>query len=306
MRVLETYDTQSRRIQAQGQYVKAGDQKQEANAWTAKTGWPGNLRGLDLKALRESTRPPTEEEALLQAMTASMATTMKKAWGLSSSDNISRQVLYELRRNDAYRKPERPFDGRMEASTWDKYTGVWRKMLSFWQRSRAWQEDKRPPYTLTTAQQRYYNDWCRACQDGQGGETAKRACVDFLLSLLDHNLGDSTYESSLLSGLAVLGIRQDNAWVDAYNYTPIFSAVLKIARILVLYQSDLEGKEEEATTKTEGKQTTLFQRVRQKVCRFLVRVSNEPETQPTPVDWILDTRAYGMRIVQTTPSAGRT
>ena len=40
-------------------------------------------------------------------------------------------------------------------------------------------------------------------------QLADRACLDLLISLLDHPLLDTSYDSVLLSALAVVGIRDD-------------------------------------------------------------------------------------------------
>lgn len=41
----------------------------------------------------------------------------------------------------------------------------------------------------------------------------------------------------LISGLAVLGMRDDNRWLDAEDYTPKYSAVIKLARLIVVQEA---------------------------------------------------------------------
>ncbi|TQV97388.1 hypothetical protein IF1G_04628 [Cordyceps javanica] len=53
--------------------------------------------------------------------------------------------------------------------------------------------------------------------------------------MLDHALGDHQYDSVLISALAVIGVRDDGGWQSALDYTLVLSAVIKVARILVLY-----------------------------------------------------------------------
>jgi hypothetical protein len=59
--------------------------------------------------------------------------------------------------------------------------------------------------------------------------------LQFMLSLLDHVLGDSEYTSALISGMAVLGISAESGWLDPLVYTPKQSAVVTTSRMLVLY-----------------------------------------------------------------------
>lgn len=92
------------------------------------------------------------------------------------------------------------------------------------------------------------------------------------------------------------------------NYTTVYSAVIKGARYLVLYQSIVERRDQitrlrqtmskkKAKEKAEG----LFRIVRRKVRRFMTRMPGEEEADPTPMNWIINTRMYGMKIRYTTP-----
>jgi hypothetical protein len=55
--------------------------------------------------------------------------------------------------------------------------------------------------------------------------------------LLNHPLKDNEYKSAIISGLAVLGIWDDNEWLDAEDYTLKYSAVIKLARIIVVQEA---------------------------------------------------------------------
>ncbi|GKU13616.1 unnamed protein product [Fusarium langsethiae] len=107
-----------------------------------------------------------------------------------------------------------------------------------------------------------------------------------------------------------MGLDEGGGWVPVINYTPVYSAVIKVARYLVLYQSILErqgqvrqlrqwGSKQQAEEDAEG----LFQIVRRKVRRFMVRMPEGEDAQPSPMNWIINTRTYGMRIRYTTPAS---
>ena len=74
-------------------------------------------------------------------------------------------------------------------------------------------------------------------------EVVDKCCLDFLITLLDHSLPRSSYDSVLLSALAVLGIRDDGGWVGPENYTGYYSAVIKVARMLIIWQAQLEVRD---------------------------------------------------------------
>jgi hypothetical protein len=64
-----------------------------------------------------------------------------------------------------------------------------------------------------------------------------RLTLQTVMALLDHRLAAGEYRSAIISGLAVMGIRKDGGWTGVLDYTPIYSAVIKIARAMVVYQS---------------------------------------------------------------------
>jgi hypothetical protein len=137
--------------------------------------------------------------------------------------------------------------------------------------------------------------------------------LQVVIALLDHRLTAGEYRSAIISGLAVMGIRKDGGWVDVMDYTPIYSAVIKVARAMVVYQSHQERQaevtrlqqeqdldEEEA----EEEATSIFRIVREKVQRFMTLTSKEMYAEPTPMDWIYEARTYGMYTRFNTPAGG--
>ncbi|KAF5520448.1 hypothetical protein CGCA056_v009008 [Colletotrichum aenigma] len=57
-----------------------------------------------------------------------------------------------------------------------------------------------------------------------------------LISMLDHQLKGGDYSSALLSALAVIGIAENSSWVQITDYTIKYSAVVKVACMLVIHQ----------------------------------------------------------------------
>jgi hypothetical protein len=54
----------------------------------------------------------------------------------------------------------------------------------------------------------------------------QRQILRLWIALLNQPLQDDEYKSVLISGLAILGMREDGGWLDAEDYTPKYSAVI--------------------------------------------------------------------------------
>jgi hypothetical protein len=313
-RAVRMHREQARRFAAAGrEAVRVADDRNEPNAWVERTGWAQHLRGLDPDRLRTTVQPIGEEEALLQSMWESLERVLDRARSTATAGRVGSAVLFEVGRKDVHVKPSRPFDNRLEADTWVRYKHVWRTLLCIWQRTQDWDDEDRPPYQLTVRQGDLYDAFEDAAEAAEAGGTVRldRLCVDMVVGLLDHQFGESHYDSMLLSGLAVMGLRAGGGWMGAADCTPIYSAVVKVARMLVVYLSYLEHEDEVAERQRaagleEGREQarSMFSSVRDKVRRFMTRVSDGDGAEPTPMDWILDTRTYGMRINFTTAADG--
>jgi hypothetical protein len=144
-------------------------------------------------------------------------------------------------------------------------------------------------------------------------QSCRDMCAQFIIAMLDHPLGDHQYDSVLISALAVMGVREDGGWHNALDYTPILSAVIKVARIVVLYHVHTERQteirtimEEKGIGEAEARRfgTSMFARTRQCIHRFMTRTGREINEFPSPMDWMLETRTYGMKIRFTTTAGG--
>ena len=93
----------------------------------------------------------------------------------------------------------------------------------------------------------------------------QREVLRFCIDLLDHPLQDNEYKSAIISGLAVLGIRDDEGWLDAEDYTPKYSAVIKLARLMVVQEA--YEKKEEAMKALQERMNTQGQEISEDECR---------------------------------------
>jgi hypothetical protein len=72
----------------------------------------------------------------------------------------------------------------------------------------------------------------------------QRKVLRFCITLLDHPLQDNEYQSPIISGLAVLMIKGDKGWHDAEDFTTKYSAVIKLARLMVVQEAYEQRQEQ--------------------------------------------------------------
>ncbi|KAA8617344.1 RecQ Superfamily II DNA helicase [Pyrenophora tritici-repentis] len=153
---------------------------------------------------------------------------------------------------------------------------------------------------------------------GEGPEPKKlskiqKACLEFCIALLNHRITRREYDSPLVCALAVLGVKEDG-WKGPEQYPPILSAVIKIARFMVVQKGlEMSGPEEDSGDETDDDlddsayESGPSQRRRPKGClqlvqkmmdRFMVRGSH------SPMQWMLDLRTYGLKIHYNTTTRG--
>lgn len=294
------------------------DDKWEAERWLNRVGWPRHLEKVDKDKLRGAMQPIGEDEPELQQMWTIFERVLDRAYTAAVSCSPGTAELYEVERKEIYVTPDTPFNGKMETGSWSKYKEKWRTLLCIWQRVESWEDDKRPPYRMTIKQPEMWNGFSKGVKqvilgsDTTGRYTEdrlERMCLGVVIGLLDHPLRSGNhYESIIISGLAVIGLEDRGGWVKVTEYTPIYSAVIKVAKYLVLYQSMLERQDEitrlwQTMDKKQADEsaTGLFRIVRDKVRRFMTRISDEKDAEPTPMNWIINTRTYELKIRFMTP-----
>lgn len=168
--------------------------------------------------------PIREEEHALVAQWASAERVLDQARALYTRERVGLAVLFEIARNEAYKKTAKPFQSRMEEATWTRYKSVFCKLLYFWSRLQHDENrDIRPLYRLSPEQARLYHRFRDAAQDegeAPGDEDQQdRRFLEMVLSLFRCPFLDNDYENAIISSLAVMGIRDDGGWVGPGSYT---------------------------------------------------------------------------------------
>jgi hypothetical protein len=118
------------------------------------------------------------------------------------------------------------------------------------------------------------------------------------------------YDSPLVCALAVLGVKEDS-WKGPKQYPPILSAVIKVARFMVVQQAlelsepfdDDEFNSNSAYQSDNShprrrRRKECFQLVKEIINQFIVRGTH------SPMQWMLDLRTYGLKIHYNTTSSG--
>ena len=139
----------------------------------------------------------------------------------------------------------------------------------------------------------------------------QREILRFCIVLLDHPLQDDEYKSAIISGLAVLMIKGEKGWQDAEDFTTKYSAVIKLARLMVVQEAYEQRQEQIQEYQTNGltekeagtMATSYYGLVKQFVGQFMTMAHGGRD--PTPMQWIYQTRSYGFKIRYTTPAAGK-
>jgi hypothetical protein len=311
------------------------DDNLEPNPWLKRVGWVRHLKEKDPERLRAAVEPPdVVTEAELHVIIESLGRVVDTAQHIAVRETVGINALFEINRKYATQKPRMPYSSFMGDDTKVKYRGYWAQLLCYLYRMQEEEAfaDVRPSYRLTRVQQDAFDALvaaademtdrveAEAAQDRERPsqnppekdpalEKIDRLCLKLCVALLNHELGDDEYESVIISGMAVLGFRDDGGWLNAEDYTTKYSGVIKIARMLVLYQSYIEREngyqmnrrnmdDIQAREHTEP----MFDIVRRKVRKFMTLVSDKG--RPTPMDWMYECRTYGMKIRYNTTAEG--
>ncbi|KAI7762978.1 hypothetical protein LZL87_014052 [Fusarium oxysporum] len=249
--------------------IKVADEKKEPSAWLERTGWADHLQKFKAKKdLLPLAAPLQDDEPVLQVICDTFDRLADHAKAAAVPSIVGLAALYQIERKEIHIKPSKPFDNRLEDESWTQYKGYWMTMLRIWHRMDG-----------------------QAGQNGLTDEKMERLCLDMLIGMLDHQFKQSHYDSIMLSALAIIGINEDGGWIEPTDYTPKYSGVIKVARMLVLYQSwhereeDIARKirsmdEDEAREEAKG----MYRIVREKSQRFMTRVSEKNDSEPTPMD----------------------
>jgi hypothetical protein len=122
---------------------------------------------------------------------------------------------------------------------------------------------------------------------------------------------DNEYKSVLISGLAVLGMREDDGWLDAEDHTLKYSTVIKSARLMVVQEAYERRWEAIAQYESRGwsmkqardKADSHYVLTRRLFRAFMTMAHDDQD--PKPMQWLYRSRSYEFKIRYTTTAEGK-
>ena len=312
--------------------IKEAEEAREPNPWLRRVGWAAHLAGLDRTDLREWIEMPDDEEPDLQVLCKAFDWMIQDAQYTTVQEVVSQAALFEANRKEVHVEPQKPFESWMDITTIQSYTRVWKQVLCYIMRAEDEDDNKRPAYKLTSRQQiamqevrsiiQEFQEWKQdqpiddSDEDDESDEEIKfmgriqREILRLCITLLNHPLQDNEYQNVIISRLAVMGIRDDGGWLDAEDYTPKYSAIIKLARLMVVQegyerrQEAIQRLQEQGSTAEDAREEahSYYHFTRQLVHQFMTMSHNGQD--PTPIQWIFKARSYGFKIRYTTTADG--
>ena len=274
-------------------------ERTEINAWVERMGWSEHLLGEHRPTLLGLLdRPDPETEPVLHEI----GQRFHRIVLVAQYTALRRYNLFsrmEMHRKYTDRVPADPMRLRMQPDTMVKYEERWQCIIRYIVRSHS-TDGATTRFQLTDTQREAMEAMLDAIVDGEDItlfptepvedpaaeplSPVDRRILTWCISLLDHQLQghhQQEYHSAIVSALAVLGMEKLGGWHDAKAFTPILSATIFIARVLVAQQAWEVGQADESNDSSVA--------LRGMVLRFMTT------TEFTPMKFILDARTYGFK-----------
>ncbi|OBT40058.1 hypothetical protein VE00_09314 [Pseudogymnoascus sp. WSF 3629] len=193
---------------------------------------------------------------------------------------VGQQALFEANKKEVEKETNMPFDSWIDITTIERYVEVWKQLLLVVFRAEDDEPEFRPPYVMTEAQQSAmqtvrdkigaFQEWKEeqaksaegedrdedeGFDDGEDDEGAEEG-VEWAGEEVDEGFEDEMSEetkwygrssgiaSAIISGLAVMMMKGDKGWHDAEDFTTKYSAVIKLARLMVVHEAYEQRQEQ--------------------------------------------------------------
>jgi hypothetical protein len=261
--------------------------------WLEKTRWGEQLAGQSLSKVAELLHPPEAGEAGLLLLLQSFDALIEQARQSVLTEEINVFALHRISSFVKGRPYKRPLHTKILDGTYRKYQSVWHKLLSFVYRLAIIRQQPQLRYVLTQAQLDALSQLSSQREGSPLLSTPmdQQHCLNLCIALLDHKLHGKLSDSIVVVFLAVLGINSNrDGFDDAVLYTAKLSGIVKLAQLLVVQYAVVESK--------AGRAQFPDELVSELQDRFMVYGSN------SPINWILNLRAYGAKLRDNTTSSG--
>ncbi|USP79340.1 DUF3505 multi-domain protein [Curvularia clavata] len=184
----------------------------------------------------------SQDSGLIAACKA-LRKAIRKVFRLCRSRVIGRPALEIIQRRETGAETnEKPLYVSHQARTIKLYSGHVIKILCY-----IWRTSNNPDSALYKLRDepsllldKIRTSTVASTENSVVSEDLERLCAQFWTSLLHRPLSDDEYQSPLLSGVAVLALRDDHlggGWHSAANFSPILSALITTSKMLFLYDT---------------------------------------------------------------------
>jgi hypothetical protein len=244
---------------------------------------------------------------------------------------VKQAALFKANRKEVNNELQKLFNSWIDINTVQRYTRVWKQLLCYIFQAEGVEVEKRLAYKLTKSQQiaihkvkaiiQEFQEWKRIKAEDREEDKESDEEIEFIdriqqeilrlcIDLLNYLLKDNKYKSAIISGLAVLGIRDNDRWLDAEDYTLKYLAVIKLAKLIVVQEA--YKQQEEAIKRLEERDLTA-DKARERATSyyyFICRLTHQFMTMaydskdPTLMQWIFKSRLYRFKIRYTTTAKG--
>ncbi|KAJ9666405.1 hypothetical protein H2201_003593 [Coniosporium apollinis] len=241
----------------------------EVSPWLEMTRWPRYFDGLDLTKLIAESVDRVVEQA--------HASICEDRIGVFDQAKINSFVD-----GGGSVKAERMLMVKLQKRTFREYKSLWKQLLCFVCRTSQLGELS---LLLSTDRTSWHSkQQVRAKTKKEIEADLDKVCLLLCVSLLDHNLRGSHFESAVLGFLAVVGIdgKEGGVFLGPCAYSPYLSKFIKIAQMLVIQRAVLtaEGGDMEYPS-------DMLDELRE---RFMIRGTR------SAFDWAYRLRAYAKKV----------
>ncbi|TKA55481.1 hypothetical protein B0A49_13343, partial [Cryomyces minteri] len=321
----------------------------EVSPWLERAQWHQYLVGLERPELISCVEEPNKKEEPVEAAIWEAMHGLVRVCQQSVRARVGVFVRMEAIRTEKHQTRYQPLQPYMDGKALGDYSRPWKQVLMFFARTQKEHGWRSPKYRFTGRQREAWEELVdqaergvdngeeRAEEEGsQEGEESEeevedtssndsvrteekedeeeklsavqKACLQFCIALLDQRITQKEYDSALVCALAVLGVKE-GGWKGPDQYPPILSAMIKIARFVVVQQAlELAGpfesdgldsdSDSDSSVDTIRPRKGCLQFVTEMMDRFMVRGGHGA------MQWMLDLRTYGLKIHYNTTSTG--
>jgi len=106
-------------------------------------------------------------------------------------------------------------------------------------------------------------------------------------------------------------MREDEGWLDTEDYTPKYSAVIKLVRLMVVQEAYERRREAIEQYESRGLSTKAAQEkasshyvLTRGLVRSFITIAHDGK-DPKPIQWLYRSQSYGFKIRYTTTAEGK-